>query len=144
MKKLKKVFNIIIIFILLQVVLFVFSKNNSYAEEEESFFDDVFHSGKQWSNMGTADADNIVENANGIFKATDDIYNVFRVIGGAMFIVAIGFTGVSLSMKNNGKDIAEMKVTIAFIVILAVLFICAEPIKNAFTDLFGLLEDTIE
>lgn len=143
MKKLKKVFSIIIIFILLQVILFAFSKNNAYAEEE-GFFEDVFHSGKQWSNMGTKEANNIIGNANGIFKATDDIYNVFRVIGGTMFIVAIGITGASLSMKNGAAKIAEMKVTIAFIVILAILFLFAEPIKDAITDLFGLLEDTIK
>ena len=152
MKTVKKIFDIIIIFI---IIMLLFTSNNVYAakkttdtkkkesESEKSFMEEVFDNGKKWKEMGEEGSDNIIENANSLFKARDDIYVTIRVIGAGIFVVAIAATGVSLSMSNNGRDIAGMKMTIAFTFLLAVLFLFAQPIMETINSLFELFEDTI-
>lgn len=153
MKKVKKFLSIIVV---LMFIMTMFTNNEVYAkknttkkkknsdpDDEKGLFEQVFDDGKKWKEMGESGSDNIIENANSLFKARDDIYNTVRVIGAGIFIVAIAATGISLSMSNNGKDIAGMKVTIAFTFLLAVLFIFAQPLMEFISGMFETFEDTI-
>ena len=70
----------------------------------------------------------------------NDIYNAVRAIGIGIFMVNIAFTAITLSNKNNGKDIAGAKATIAFTAILALLFVFAQNIMGFITKLLGDLE----
>ena len=111
---------------------------------DKGFFDSVFERGKKWEEMGESGSSSIVDDkAKGIFDATDEIYNTVRVIGAGIFVVAIAATGIALNMRNNGKDIAGLKVTIAFTVVLAVLFLFAKPIMDWISGFFNVIENTM-
>lgn len=130
MKMRKKLFNIIVIFVIIQAISMVFISHKIYAE---SFFDKVFNNGKKWKEMGEANSQGLIDNSTALTNATDDIYNAVRAIGIGIFMVNIAFTAIALSSKNNGKDIAGAKVTIAFTAVLAVLFVFAQQIVGFIT-----------
>ena len=159
MKKLKKILSIVVILFL---IIMLSSDTQVYAtaggkgkkskkskkskattEEETSFFEDVFEDGKKWEERGEEGSDNIINKANSAFKNVDEFYNIVRVIGAGIFVVAITATGVALSMNNSGVDMAGYKMAISFIFILAVLFIFAQPLMEFISGLFDALEDTI-
>ena len=130
MKMRKKLFSIIVIFVIIQAISMVFISHKTYAE---SFFDNVFNAGKKWKEMGEANSQGLIDNSTALTNATDDIYNAVRAIGIGIFMVNIAFTAITLSSKNNGKDIAGAKVTIAFTAVLAVLFVFAQQIVGFIT-----------
>ena len=125
------------IFAVIQIFGIVFVSNETYAT---GFFEKAFESGKEWKTMGGSNSNAIIQNANGLFQATDEIYDTVRGIGIALFLVNIGLTAISLSMKNNGKDIAGMKLTIGFTFFLAILFIFAQQIMGFLQGIFEQLE----
>ena len=134
MKIMKKIFDVITIFAILQMIVLIFTINFSYG-----FFDNVFSRGKTWSEMGSSDSDQIIENASSITQATDEIYNTVRAIGAGLIMVALVVTFITLNMKTkSGKDIAGAKLTIGFTVGLAILFIFA---KQFMEFIQGILED---
>lgn len=137
MKVMKKIFSIILIFIVIQLIGVIFVSNESYAGN--SFFEDAFSSGKKWKEMGK-DSESLIENANGVFNATQDIYDGIRSLGIGLFMVNIAVTAISLSMHNNGKDIAGIKLTIGFTFLLAILFIFAQQIMDFLKGIFEQFE----
>ena len=137
MKIRRRLFNIILIFLVIQAISMAFVSHKIYAE---SFFDKVFHNGKQWKQLGETNSQALVNNSTALTNATDDIYNAVRAIGIGIFMVNIAFTAITLSNKNNGKDIAGAKATIAFTAILALLFVFAQNIMGFITKLLGDLE----
>ena len=109
----------------------------------KGFIEGVLENGKKWEEMGSSGSEDIMEEASELKDAEKDIFDNLRIVGSGIFVVAIAATGISLSASNKGKDIAGMKVTIAFTFLLAVLFIFAKPLINMVTDLLNSLEDTI-
>lgn len=140
MKMMKKIFNVILIFAIIQLLGVVFVSNKTYAGGD-SFFEKAFSAGKEWKNMGDGNSADIIKNANGITEATDDIYNGVRIIGVGIFMVNIAAIFITLSMKNNGKDIAGAKLTITFSFVLALLFIFAQGIMDFLKNFFEGLEE---
>ena len=138
MKLSKKIFNIILIFTIIQLISMIFVTNYTHA----GWFSDIFGFAKKWDEMGNG-SDNIINNAGNITNATNEIYTVIRIIGIGMFIVNFAFIFITLSMKNNGKDIAGAKLTIIITVILAILFIFAREIMEGLLGIFGQLESTM-
>lgn len=139
MKVMKKMFNVILIFAIIQLIGIVFVNNKTYAGGD-SFFEKAFEGGRQWKEMGGTNSEIILNSANGITQATDDIYNGIRAIGIGIFMINITAIFITLSMKNNGKDIAGAKMTIAFSFVLALLFIFAQNIMGFLANLFEQFE----
>ena len=134
----KRILSIIFIFLIIQIMSMTFVSHKIYAE---SFFEKVFKSGKEWENVASNNAESV--DITEITDVTQDIYNAVRAIGVGIFMVDIAFTAVAISNKNNGKDIAGAKMTIYTTIILAALFIFAQPIiegiQKFLTDLKGTM-----
>ena len=140
MKIMKKVFSVVLIFIVIQLLGMVFVNNYSLANSGDSFFEKTFKQGKSWRDMSGGNSSAILNNATGVTTAIDDIYNGIRAIGIGIFMVNIAFLFITLSMKNNGKDVAGAKLTIGFTFALALLFIFAQNIMGFFTNIFEQFE----
>lgn len=142
MKIMKRILNIIFIFTIIQIFGMILGSNEIYATNDEGFFERAFNSGRQWSEMGSGSAESVIENnANTVFKDIGEIYTYLRYIGIAIFMVSIGVTIMSLSMKdNNGQTIAGAKLTIGIMFLLAVLFIFAGQIMDILTSMFEQFE----
>ena len=140
MKIMKKILNIMLIFLVIQILGAAFISPRTYAEGD-SFFEKAFSSGKKWKDMGGGNVAANLENATKtITNATDDIYNGVRVVGIGIFMINFAFLFITLNMKNNGKDIAGAKTTIVFSFALALLFIFAKTIMEFFTNIFEQFE----
>ncbi|MBR1540346.1 MAG: hypothetical protein IJ629_04165 [Clostridia bacterium] len=137
MKVTKKILSVIVIFMMIQLV---FINNYSFASSGDSFFEKTFKQGKSWRDMSGGNSSAVLNNATGVTTAIDDIYNGIRAIGIGVFMVNIAFLFITLSMKNNGKDVAGAKLTITFSFILALLFIFAQNIMGFFTNIFEQFE----
>lgn len=133
MKLGKKVFDVLLIFLIIQLIGTIVINNKVYA----SFFDDVFSRGKEFSSM----ASNNTISVNNITDATNDIYIGIRAIGIGIFLVNIVAIFITLSVKDTGKDIAGAKLTITFTMILALMFIFADKIRDFFMSIFSELEN---
>ena len=109
----------------------------------ESFFERVFESGKAWSNMAGSDSNDVIKNAEGVFNVTNDIFDGVRFIGALWLMASVVITIITLSVKNNGQDKAEIKLALGFSIGLSVLFIFAKQIitflQLAFEKIEGLM-----
>ena len=141
MKVMKKLLNIATIFLILQLFTMIFANS---ALHVDAFVDNVLNSGKAWSEMGEDDSNEVVKNANSIFGAATEIYNTIRVIGAGIFMVVIAVTIIAVNLKSSTAEfLAEHKVSLIFLVVLALLFIFAEPILGAVQKFFQDLESTL-
>ena len=127
----KRIFDVITIFAILQMVTLVLTFSVSYG-----ILDNAVQSSIAWENMGGDASQGITDNATELTSSVNEIYNTVRAIGAGLIMVAIVVTLVTLSIKTkSGADIAGAKITIAFLAVLAVLFIFAKPIMDKLIEL---------
>ena len=121
MKTIKKIFNVILIFAVIQIFGIVFVSNETYAT---GFFEKAFESGKEWKTMGGSNSNAIIQNANGLFQATDEIYDTVRVAalsqGKSEEVadkLALGQGKLLLKMGVNGADAGECEIVVTKMVL---------------------------
>lgn len=137
MKIKKKLFVIIIIFSILQLFGAIFI-NSVHAED--SIVDKVFEGGKAWDNMGSNEANTIMNQANGVFETTSSVGNIIKVIGASIFIL---YFAITIIMLNRGdiQDKAKVKLHLGLSLGLAILFIYSDKVFEIIKSIFESFED---
>lgn len=166
MKMIKKAINIVLIMIIIQFIVIMFFNNNVFAEtrvnhdgsggvpvklnksvakskvtsSDKSIFGEAADEIKEWEKMKEGDTSKVLANATQELNTTiqDDIGNAVRVFGVGAIIVYIAYLFIRLNL--TGADIAEAKMKITVLAIIAIIFIFADPIMNFLKDLAGKIE----
>ncbi|MBR2290039.1 MAG: hypothetical protein IJ867_05490 [Clostridia bacterium] len=142
MKTIKKL--VIIIAVILLIGTF-FAGNKVYASSgtNKSFSDRVSDSYHAWSEMGEDESQGMLDNATGITDAIDELANFLRVICAGLLMLKIATTFIRLTSNESGKSKAMDKKDIAFIVIIAVIFIAADKIMEGLTNIIETFMDLL-
>ena len=104
----------------------------------DNFFQSIIDSGKRWESMAANSSNNI--DTTNITDTIGEITRVVKAIGVGIFMVAIVVTIIASNMKNTGQDIAGMKITLAFIFGLSLLFIFSDSIISIIMNIFNGFE----
>ena len=141
MKTIKKLINIVLVFMIIQLISAICFSNFTYASEgdKEGAWETVWNRGKR-SEETRNGAQEIINNAEGMNEGFNAIYNGVRLFGIGLFMVTIAATFITLSFDRNIFDKARSKIILTSIIILEILFIFAPQIMGFFLNIFNSFE----